>query len=138
MRVEAFLRIAVVEQDSDKTVTTNIYDGMYEQMITQFEEDIMTLFNAGKDSFMIISTGGRVLYTGGELYIYMHFDFIYQEWYERFGSSMGCQWVALLCKALKDAIKNQSVFFEHTITRDYISVAYRCYNDCLKLSIAVK
>ena len=79
MRVEAFLRIAVVEQDSDKTVTTNIYDGMYEQMITQFEEDIMTLFNAGKDSFMIISTGGRVLYTGGELSIYMHFDFIYQE-----------------------------------------------------------
>ena len=47
-------------------------------MITQFEEDIMTLFNAGKDSFMI-STGGRVPYAGGELSIYMHFDFIYQE-----------------------------------------------------------
>ena len=76
--MEAFLRIAVVEQYSDKTVTTNIYDGVYEQMITQFEEDIMTVFNAGKDSFMI-STGGRVLYAGGELSIYKHFDFIYQE-----------------------------------------------------------
>ena len=38
-------------------------------MITQFEEDITALFNAGKDSFMI-STGGRVLYAEENVYIH--------------------------------------------------------------------
>ena len=36
---------------------------MYESIIPQLEEDKTTLFNAGKDSFMI-STGGRVPYAG--------------------------------------------------------------------------
>jgi hypothetical protein len=42
---------------------TNIYALVYESIIPQLEEDKTTLFNAGKDSFMI-STGGRVPYAG--------------------------------------------------------------------------
>ena len=68
-RAEHFLRIAVVETNDNRTVTSNIYASEYERLIPQFIADVTAIFDAGKHSFMK-SKKGKVEGVGETAYLH--------------------------------------------------------------------